>query len=465
MATDVTPEAIGFLSAVGVFVILPAVLFHFINKKLCFEKGGGLPCLEQQGRRKHYREKSRVHEGLDLDGLSQLSYQDNLSCREDDHVSVDSTTTTESRGTGQRKGPRMESVVADGISQQAAEGCSEMETAFTNQGLEVNDATDSSSAWSPEEHNEVNSVPAHHGAHEPICKCGDLEVIFNYKASSQKLVVTVLEARDIPDKDRSGVNTWQVHTVLMPSKKQRGKTSVQRGPIPMFEDKITFSKLEPEELSSHAIRFRLYAVHKMVGEKMMGEQLFYLSNISQEGEAKVTLVLEPRSNLSSADSQLSLSAISHSDSASSTQSLSHGGVPELLVGLSYNATTGRLSVEMIKGSHFRNLAINRPPDTYGKLCLRNSVGQEMSRCKTSIRRGQPNPVYKETFIFQVALFQLSDVTLMISIYNRRSMKRKEMIGWISMGQNSSGEEEQSHWQEMKESKGTQVCRWHTLLES
>ncbi|KFW92707.1 Synaptotagmin-16, partial [Phalacrocorax carbo] len=300
----------------------------------------------------------------DLDGLSQLSYQDNLSHCEDDHVSVDSRTTIESRGAGQHKGPRMESSIANGVSWQATEGRLEMKTAFTNQGFEVNDATDSSSAWSPEEHDGVNSVAAHHGAHVPICKCGDLDVIFNYKASSQKLVVTILEARDIPDKDRSGVNTWQVHTVLMPSKKQRGKTSVQRGPIPMFKDKITFSKLEPEELSSHAIRFRLYAVHKMIGEKMMGEQLFYLSNISQEGEVKMTLVLEPRSNLSSADSQLSLSAISHSDSASSTQSLSHGGVPELLVGLSYNATTGRLSVEMIKGSHFRNLAINRPPGKY-----------------------------------------------------------------------------------------------------
>ncbi|XP_032547335.1 synaptotagmin-16 isoform X2 [Chiroxiphia lanceolata] len=406
-----------------------------------------------------------IAEEEDLDGLSQLSYQDNLSYRGDDHVSVDSRTTTGNRGTGQHKGPRMEPSIGDGVSRAAMEGRLETETAPANQGLEVNDATDSSSAWSPEEHNEVNSVPAHHGAHEPICKCGDLDVIFDYKPSSQKLVVTILEARDIPDKDRSGVNTWQVHTVLMPGKKQRGKTSVQRGPIPVFKDKIAFSKLEPQELSSHAVRFRLYAVHKMIGEKMMGEQLFYLSNISQEEELKVTLVLEPRSNLSSADSQLSLSAISHSDSASSTQSLSHGGVPELLVGLSYNATTGRLSVEMIKGSHFRNLAINRPPDTYGKLCLRNSVGQEMSRCKTSIRRGQPNPVYKETFIFQVALFQLSDVTLLISIYNRRSMKRKEMIGWISMGQNSSGEEEQSHWQEMKESQGTQVCRWHTLLES
>lgn len=61
------------------------------------------------------------------------------------------------------------------------------------------------------------------------------------------------------------------------------------------------------------------------------------------------------------NTQQSMSAVSQSDSASSTQSLTHGGVPELLVGLSYNATTGRMSVELIKGSHFRNLAVNRPP--------------------------------------------------------------------------------------------------------
>lgn len=72
-------------------------------------------------------------------------------------------------------------------------------------------------------------------------------------------------------------------------------------------------------------------------------------------------------SLQSLDSQLSLSAVSQSDSASSTQSLTHGGVPELLVGLSYNATTGRMSVELIKGSHFRNLATNRPPGLQGAL--------------------------------------------------------------------------------------------------
>ncbi|KAH0620296.1 hypothetical protein JD844_020487 [Phrynosoma platyrhinos] len=354
----------------------------------------------------HEEYSSEVSECEDLDGFSQLSYQDNLSYHEDDHLSFDSRTASESRGSGQPKNPDMEVSMLPSLSRQETGGSLEMETAFSNQGFEGNDATDSSSAWSPEEHNGANVLPAHPSPHEPISKCGDLDVIFDYRPSSQKLLVTILEAKDIPDKDRSGVSTWQVHLVLMPSKKQRGKSSVQRGPNPAFKDKVTFTKLAPEELNTYAIRFRLYSVRKMIKERMMGERFFHLSNLNQEGEMKMTLVLEPRSNLCLSKT-----------------------------------------------------------DTYGKLCLLNSVGQEMSRCKTSIRRGQPNPVYRETFVFQVALFQLSDVTLMISIYNRRSIKRKEMIGWLSMGQNSSGEEEQNHWQEMKESKAQQVCRWHTLLES
>ena len=36
-------------------------------------------------------------------------------------------------------------------------------------------------------------------------------------------------------------------------------------------------------------------------------------------------------------------------------------------------------------------------------------------------------------MLQVALFQLPDVTLMVSVYNKKSMKKKEMIGWFSLG--------------------------------
>ncbi|XP_077858876.1 putative synaptotagmin-14-like protein [Macaca mulatta] len=165
------------------------------------------------------------------------------------------------------------------------------------------------------------------------------------------------------------------------------------------------------------------------------------------------------------DSQMRMSEMLCSESTSSCQSLEHGSVPEILISLLCNATTGRLSAEVIKGSHFKNLAANRPPNTYIKLTLLKSMDQEMSKCKIPICRGQPNPVYKETFVFQGALFQLSDVTLILSVYNKRSMRSKEMIGWISLGLNSFGEEELNHWTEMKESKGQQVHRWHALLES
>ncbi|XP_051249635.1 synaptotagmin-16 isoform X2 [Dicentrarchus labrax] len=538
MASDITPEAIGFLSAVGVFIVALAVLFLFINKKLCFSRVGGLPCLEQHGRRKKGR--VGVRQGLvnsygdDEDDVSSSSdseeevlkqfeisvsrsqsfrtaasngseqqtqqtqlalgrrhkftrlsdqeegstepsdceemeaqnrqgFQDPLSAavEESERASaLDKPARLEA--SGDRQSPSLS------MNRQAADGSED--TAEKTLDLDKNDATDSSSTWSPEQEqppDEVSSQPVSSSPRPPISKCGDLVLSLEYHPDTEKLLVSVIAARDIPDKARSGMDSWQVHMVLLPSKKQRQKTSVQKGSLPHFNETFRFSRLDPSELHMSAVRFRLYALGgRMSRERMMGEKVLRLGGLDPDGGTmETTLVLEPRSNLKSVDSQLSLSAVSQSDSASSTQSLTHGGVPELLVGLSYNATTGRMSVELIKGSHFRNLAINRPPDTYGRLTLLNSVGQEISRCKTSVRRGQPNPVYKETFVFQVALFQLSDVTLLVSIYNRRSMKRKEMVGWIALGQNSSGEEEQLHWQDMKESRGQQVCRWHVLLEA
>ena len=64
---------------------------------------------------------------------------------------------------------------------------------------------------------------------------------------------------------------------------------------------------------------------------------------------------------------MDVTSLSRSDSASSTQSMQHGGMPELLIGLAYNGTTGRLGVEVIKGSNFRNMAMNRAPGEFAKV--------------------------------------------------------------------------------------------------
>lgn len=67
---------------------------------------------------------------------------------------------------------------------------------------------------------------------------------------------------------------------------------------------------------------------------------------------------------------------------------------------------------------------------------------------------------------QVALFQLNDVTLMVSVYAKRSMKRNEMVGWFSLGLNCSGPEELDHWTDMREAtRGELLARWHILVDS
>ena len=89
-----------------------------------------------------------------------------------------------------------------------------------------------------------------------------------------------------------------------------------------------------------------------------------------DSDRRIVIDLAPKwpipTCLQGSESQGSLSELSCSGSASSFQTVSQGSMAEILVGLVYNATTGRLSVEIIKGCHFKNLAANKPPSKYTK---------------------------------------------------------------------------------------------------
>lgn len=68
-------------------------------------------------------------------------------------------------------------------------------------------------------------------------------------------------------------------------------------------------------------------------------------------------------------------------------------------------------------------------------------------------------------MFQVALFQLTDVTLILSAYKRNSMKRKQLIGWVSFGLNASSDTQLVHWGDMRDGRGEQIARWNTLIQT
>ncbi|XP_034938271.1 synaptotagmin-14 [Chelonus insularis] len=314
-----------------------------------------------------------------------------------------------------------------------------------------------------------------------IDELGSLEVAFLYDAPMREMTVQVLQGLNYP----SGIGGSQVRLVLLPSKKQRRKTRVRQGTSPQYMESFLLPRVNPEDVNAMGVRLRVYLLGgRMRRERLLGEARVCFDQINLQLETTLCLPLQspPSSPVQKWGTTTSLTRSDSTGSQQSVQSyaspttppygssMKGGSIAEILIGLAYNGTTGRLSVEIIKGSHFRGGGGNdsKPPDTYVKLTLVDSNSHEMGRSKTGLRRAQPNPLYKETFIFQVALFQLGDVTLFISVYNRRrsamGKKGREMIGWLCLGLNSSGPEELQHWNDMRASRQpTQVQRWHALL--
>lgn len=132
-----------------------------------------------------------------------------------------------------------------------------------------------------------------------IPRCGDLLLSLEYRPEAEKLAVTTIAAQDVPDKARSGMEAWQVHVVLLPYKKQRKKTSMQKGALPHFNETFHFSGLHPSDLHKMAVRFRLYALGGRVPRgRLIGEKVLRLDQLpAQGGTTEMTLPLEPRSDL------------------------------------------------------------------------------------------------------------------------------------------------------------------------
>ncbi|XP_076404350.1 synaptotagmin-14 isoform X5 [Peromyscus maniculatus bairdii] len=169
---------------------------------------------------------------------------------------------------------------------------------FHNKGYEDDVPSDSTAVLSPEDMSAQGSssqLPKPFDP-EPEAKYGTLDVTFDYDSQRQKLLVTVTAVTDIPTYNRTGGNSWQVHLVLLPIKKQRAKTSIQRGPCPVFTETFKFNHVESEMIGNYAVRFRLYGVHRMKKEKIVGEKIFYLTKLNLQGKMSLPVILEPSYN-------------------------------------------------------------------------------------------------------------------------------------------------------------------------
>ncbi|XP_072031831.1 synaptotagmin-16-like isoform X4 [Amphiura filiformis] len=501
MADDIAGlpvAALIFLSVIAFFLLSLVLMFMYLNKKACFANCGGCPCLEEKkAARKKEKDKDKLVESYgyddddesssDSDNEVMLRYQQSISAPIDTKPSVNSfkkkplQSLKSSNGTkpatGKPRGTRADDL---SLAEQGGKHGSGSESIASSERLGGYEGDTQNIVGEPADEGLIAGVGddilypeealLDPSQRDPVSICGEMDVVFQYSGEARRMNVTIVQAYNLPTKEQGGSSSYRVRLLLYPTKRQRAKTRIREGSDPQYKELFRFTRLYPHELVSMVLRLRLYGSERMRRERLIGEGRVKFSSLNTATQQMVRVKLESKSEIATGGSgspYSSSSDLSHSESNSSLPTLQggHGNIPELLVGLSYNATTGRLGVEIIKGSHFKHLSGGRAPDSYVKVALMSSSGFEMTKSKTSVRRGQPHPTFKETFIFQVAQFQLADVTLLFTVFNKKGMKRKDTIGWFSMGLSNSSEEELAHWNEMRESRGQQVSRWHALIDS
>lgn len=72
------------------------------------------------------------------------------------------------------------------------------------------------------------------------------------------------------------------------------------------------------------------------------------------------------------------------------------------------------------------------------------------------------PVFNESFIFDVAMMDLSDISLEVVVMDYDRFSANDLVGVIIIGEHSPHESGRSHWEEIMVSPKHRVSRWHTI---
>ena len=72
------------------------------------------------------------------------------------------------------------------------------------------------------------------------------------------------------------------------------------------------------------------------------------------------------------------------------------------------------------------------------------------------------PVFNESFVFDVAMMDLSGISLEILVMEYDRFSANDLVGVIIIGENSPHESGRSHWDEIMASPKHRVCRWHSI---
>ena len=248
---------------------------------------------------------------------------------------------------------------------------------------------------------------------------------------------TGLEAKDI-----GGSSDPFVRVMLLPDKKHK------------MESKVKRKTLNPEW--HETLKFQGYPFDVLTGRELYIQVLDYdkFSRPDPIGDIHLKLT----------EHRLQLQPIHFVEKLRpDKKSIPKFQLGEILLSLSYDQTSGRLTVTVHKCRNLKAMDVTGKCDPYTKLHTYFS-GRRVDKRKTHVRKKDQNPEWNETMVLEVALNKVRDVMLVFTVMDFDTMFSNRPVGEVVLGYRKHGKSQQQWTDMLCDNKGT-VEVWHTLEKS
>uniref|UniRef100_A0A3B3ZMM5 Synaptotagmin-7 n=1 Tax=Periophthalmus magnuspinnatus TaxID=409849 RepID=A0A3B3ZMM5_9GOBI len=267
-------------------------------------------------------------------------------------------------------------------------------------------------------------------------KLGRIQFSVGYSFQDSTLTVKILKGQDLPAKDFSGTSDPFVKLYLLPDKKHKLETKVKRKNLnPHWNETFLFEGFPYEKVVQRTLYLQVLDYDRFSRNDPIGEVSIPLNKLDLANMQTFWKELKPCSDGS-------------------------GSRGDLLVSLCYNPTANTITVSIIKARNLKAMDIGGTSDPYVKVWLMHK-DKRVEKKKTVVMKRCLNPVFNESFPFDVPAHVLRETTIIITVMDKDKLSRNDVIGKIYLSW-KSGPAEVKHWKDMMGHPRTTVAQWHAL---
>nr|CAD7586616.1 unnamed protein product [Timema genevievae] len=306
---------------------------------------------------------------------------------------------------------------------------------------------------------------------EPSENVGQIHFSLEYDFQNTTLILRILTAKELPAKDLSGTSDPYVRVTLLPDKKHRLETKIKRRTLnPRWNETFYFEGFPIQKLQSRVLHLHVFDYDRFSRDDSIGEVFLPLCQVDLSEKPSFWKALKPPAKdkcgelLTSlcyhpSNSVLTLTCLKARNLKAKDINGKSGKLVKLqlkiLQCLKIN-TTPELSLKL------KNVSDKSYLDPYVKVWLQFG-DKRIEKRKTPIFKCTLNPVFNETFSFNVPWEKIRECSLDVMVMDFDNIGRNELIGRILLaGKNGSGATETKHWQDMITKPRQTIVQWHRL---